>query len=54
MNFINFIESDENDKDTVGKIWKKLTVTNIMYKYYCIVQRNAFVTPQQNGNVATI
>ena len=23
INFINFIESDENDKEIVGKIWKK-------------------------------
>ena len=45
MDFINFIESEENDKVITAKNWKNFIVNTNIYKYYTMIQENAFITP---------
>ena len=44
IKFIEFVESDENNMLETEKAWKNLTVTNKVFKIFCIIQENAFIT----------
>ena len=49
IKFIEFIESEENDMLETEKTWKNLTITNKVFKIFCMIQENTFITKYRNA-----